>query len=379
MTARQTAGRYVTLLSSLLGAAAATYLLRHHVTQDEDGLCGISETFNCAGAAASSWSTLFGIPIALLGLAFYVGIVALWLRDRGDAQTEGISGRWLVPPLFAGAFAYSVLLFVVSVVQIKSLCPMCMAMYAANLGGLVGGVLWTGAPVGRALSRGPAELRSLLVPDSALFVAHVVVVTVAGVIVLRQIDQAPRMEPTSVAVVEDDSALHAERGPAKGPEDAPVVIVEFSDFQCPFCSRLATTLDRVGEEFPDEVRIEFRHFPLPFHEHAEPAARAAHCAGEQGRFWEYHDVLFERQRQIGADVFGTWADELDLDVPTFESCMDSDAARDAVQADVEAGDALGVTGTPAFYVNGVQYVGAYPYAEIERVVRAALEGSGSGS
>ena len=125
MTARQKAGRYVTLASTLLGAAAATYLVRHHVIPNDDGLCTINETFNCAGAAASPWATLFGVPIALLGLAFYVGVFALWLRDRGAAEEgETVSARWMLPPLFAGAVAYSAVLFAVSIVSIGSLCPM---------------------------------------------------------------------------------------------------------------------------------------------------------------------------------------------------------------------------------------------------------------
>ncbi len=378
MTARQKAGRYVTLASTLLGAAAATYLVRHHVVPIDDGLCTINETFNCAGAAASPWATILGIPIALLGLAFYVGVFALWLRDRGTGdEGEAVSARWMLPPLFAGAVGYSVVLFVVSIVSIGSLCPMCMVMYAANIGGLVGAVLWTGAPVGRAIGRGFADAPRLVMPDGVMFLAHLVVVTVAGMVLIKTLADRPQMEPVGEPVVNDDPSLHASEGPAKGPADAPVVIVEFSDFQCPYCSRLAATLEQIGDEFGDDVRIEFRHFPLPFHEHAEPAARAAYCAGEQGRFWEFHDILFERQRQFEEGVFSTWAGELDLDTAAFDACVASDQAREAVATDVAAGDALGVTGTPAFYVNGVQYVGAWPYDDIAAVVRSARGGGGA--
>jgi protein-disulfide isomerase len=161
--------------------------------------------------------------------------------------------------------------------------------------------------------------------------------------------------------------------PAKGPEGAPVTIVEFSDFQCPFCSRLIPTLDQVKEKYGDKVRIVFRQFPLGFHDKAQKAAEAALCAADQGKFWELHDAMFKDQAGIAVDGLKAKAVTLGLNADSFNSCLDSSKKAEMVKADVAAGSAVGVTGTPAMFINGRFLSGAVPIEQITQVVDDELK------
>jgi len=161
-------------------------------------------------------------------------------------------------------------------------------------------------------------------------------------------------------------------GPAKGPESAPVTIVEFSDFECPFCSRVNPTLDDVMKNYGDKVRIVFRQFPLPMHSNAKKAGEASLCADDQGKFWEMHDALFADQKALGIDALKAKAVNLSLDASVFDECLDSGKYAQQVETDLEEGAAAGVTGTPAMFVNGRFISGAVPYDQLSAVIDEEL-------
>jgi protein-disulfide isomerase len=165
-------------------------------------------------------------------------------------------------------------------------------------------------------------------------------------------------------------------GPAKGPENAPVTIVEFSDFECPFCSRVLPTLEQVEANYGDKVRIVFRQFPLNIHPNAQKAAEASLCAEDQGKFWEMHDHMFANQRQLSVDNLKAAAGELGLDVDTFAQCLDSGEHAGVVEADMKAGVEAGVSGTPAMFINGQLVSGAVPYEQVAEVIDAELKRKG---
>lgn len=165
--------------------------------------------------------------------------------------------------------------------------------------------------------------------------------------------------------------------PFLGDPAAPVTIVEFSDFECPFCKRFASdTEPKIIENYvkTGKVKFVYRDFPLSaIHASAQKAAEAAECADDHGRFWPYHDRIFENQQNLSEANLKTWAVELGVDANTFNQCLDSGKYKDEVAKDLADGQALGVSGTPTFFINGVRLVGALPYSQFEQVIEAALK------
>ena len=173
------------------------------------------------------------------------------------------------------------------------------------------------------------------------------------------------LEPIRTTVV-------TEGFPVKGPEDAPVTIVEFSDFECPYCARVNPALDQVMNNYGGKVRLVFRHFPLSTHANAQKAAEASLCAREQDKFWQMHDAMFKEQRSLGVEQLKEKAARLELDTAAFNECLDSSRHAEAVMADLQSGLEVGVTGTPAFFINGRVLSGAQPYDEIAKIIDEEL-------
>jgi protein-disulfide isomerase len=160
--------------------------------------------------------------------------------------------------------------------------------------------------------------------------------------------------------------------PVRGAKDALVTLVVFSDFQCPFCGKVEPTLAKVMEAYPGKVRMVWKDFPLPFHPNAMPAALAARAAGQQGKFWPMHDRLFADQTRLDRAGLEAHAQALGLDLARFRAALDSASDRAAVLADQRQGSAAGVSGTPAFYVNGVKLSGALPFESFKSVIDEQL-------
>jgi protein-disulfide isomerase len=167
--------------------------------------------------------------------------------------------------------------------------------------------------------------------------------------------------------------VSADRGFVRGPKDAPVTIIEFSDFQCPFCKTANATVKQVLEKYPGKVRLVFRDYPLvSIHPQAPKAHEAARCAADQGKFWEFHDLLFERSPRMAPADLKQYAQDLKLNPAAFEQCLDSGKYAAEVDKDVQEGMGLGLTGTPSFFVNGRQIVGAQPMAAFQKLIEGEL-------
>lgn len=156
-----------------------------------------------------------------------------------------------------------------------------------------------------------------------------------------------------------------------GPKDAPVKVIEFADYECPYCQKVAPDLKKLQAEFGDKVAFTYRDFPLPMHARAEKAAEAARCAGEQGKFWEFHDELFQ-SKELDFDQLKVHAQSLHLDTARFEKCLDSGDEAAAVNSDRKEGVRLGLTGTPSFFINGHFMSGAVDYATLRQIVQQQL-------
>lgn len=159
------------------------------------------------------------------------------------------------------------------------------------------------------------------------------------------------------------------QSPTEGAKDGRVILVEFSDFQCPFCSKAAPTIKQFVEKHKDKVTLVYKYLPLTsIHAQALPAAKAAWAAGQQGKFWQYHDALFAQQDKLGEELYQQIAKELKLDMQRFDRDRKSDAAKAAILKDIQMAENLGVDGTPFFVMNGEPFSGAVQLSDLEETL-----------
>jgi protein-disulfide isomerase len=175
----------------------------------------------------------------------------------------------------------------------------------------------------------------------------------------------PAYQPPKVAV---DAT-----GPTRGPTGAPVTIVEFSDFECPYCARAEPTVKQVLAAYPDKVRLVYRDFPLPMHPRAPKAAEAAHCAADQGKYWEMHEKLFANSTKLEVGELKGYAKEVGLDQGKFDKCLESGEKAKVVESHRKAGEEAGVSGTPAFFINGRLLSGAQPIDAFKAIIDEELK------
>lgn len=169
--------------------------------------------------------------------------------------------------------------------------------------------------------------------------------------------------------------VDAGNGPSFGPKDAKITIVEFSDFQCPFCSRAAETVNQIKKKYGSKVRLVFRHYPLPSHPNARPAAEASLCVNEQStdKFWAFHDLMFKNQDKLDAANLEKYAKDVGADVKKFGDCVSSKKFATAVNQDAEYGNSVGVAATPTFFINGEMLDGAQPIEAFSEIIDDALK------
>lgn len=183
-----------------------------------------------------------------------------------------------------------------------------------------------------------------------------------------EVDQVKKQEADLESQFKNPLQVEVGDSPSTGPSNAKVTVVEFSDFECPFCKRGADTTKEILKNYPNDVRVVFKNLPLPFHKNADPAARAALAAGKQGKFWEMHDVLFNNQQGLSEELYLKTAKELGLKIDQFKKDMESEAIKKAVEADKAQAQKVGISGTPGFTVNGVLVKGAYPFSHFKTII-----------
>jgi len=170
--------------------------------------------------------------------------------------------------------------------------------------------------------------------------------------------------------------VSAEDDPTKGSKNAKVTIIEFADYQCPYCGYFFTkVLPEVEKNYikTGKVKFVYRDFPLNFHQNAQKAAEAAECADKQGKFWQYHDKLYQDQKVLDTESLKKYAAELKLNTDSFNKCLDSGEMAGEVQKDFEDGTKYGVSGTPSFFINGIPLEGAQPYSAFEEIIKEELK------
>lgn len=160
--------------------------------------------------------------------------------------------------------------------------------------------------------------------------------------------------------------------PSIGDKDAKVTLVEFSDYQCPFCKRVRPTIWRIMDEYKGKIRYVFGDFPLSFHKDAKKASEAARCAGDQGKYFEFNRKIFDNQSAIGIDDLKKYAKELQLNTKDFDKCLDSGKTAKVVEESIQLGSSVGVSGTPAYFINGIMLSGALPYESFKEIIDTEL-------
>jgi protein-disulfide isomerase len=191
----------------------------------------------------------------------------------------------------------------------------------------------------------------------------------------KVLEELKRMEAKNKPLPADKIAKMTEGdAPAFGPEDAKVTIVEFSDFQCPYCSRAANAVTEIKKRYGDKAHFVFRQFPLSFHQQAHLAAQASLAAHEQGKFWEFHDKLFANQKALSREDLEKYAEELGLDMAKFKKALDDESHKATVDAELELGKEVFVDGTPTIFVNGKRVPNATDVASISSAIDEALKG-----
>ncbi len=349
--------------------------------------CNVNSSINCDAVLGSQFAMLFGIPISLWALAKDGAIAALvGFRGRPGSPARLQSALALA---FLGAWTlvFSLYMALVATSTIGAFCLLCAGMYV--LSPLIAVLAWKVAEA-RLGAAGP-----LITSGRALAGAGAIAASLA-VVASAQFNVLPGTGPLSVADVrERDPEFFLwysglERvGPlpdarhAKGPADAPITIVEFSDFECTFCAKAFRDLRDLERRYPGQTRVVFHHYPLDsacnpqvtgrMHETACLAAIAAECAARAGEFWRYHDRLFDAQGDLARPMLISMATDLGIDTDEFAACLDDPSNRELILADAAAGAELGVQSTPTLIINGRSVEGALDRSKYDYVMAMELQ------
>jgi uncharacterized membrane protein/thiol-disulfide isomerase/thioredoxin len=364
---------WIVMASLLAGVILSSYYLYHQWFPETGGLCAISESVNCSASSASAFARILNIPIALLGLGFYIGGFFMVRTPSEDDEAAAASAPApMLQSLFLIGVVYSVFLAVMTAIFIQTLCPVCTLMWITNVVGLLAVRAWTGRPLLRTLM---GQFRAFPLSFWSLasgFLPAFVVVVSGGIYVERYIvGVAPLEVPDPVMSAEelgDFGRVRRPGGAGIGPVDAPIVIVEFSDFQCPYCKRFSESLHQLKQELGDDLRLEFRHFPLSIHDYADDAALAAICASDLDLFWELHDELFELNVALSTEGIIEAGEYLGIPAEDLAACMNNELTQQELEEDQALAHELGVRGTPFFIINGVGYAGGFPIEILRAIV-----------
>lgn len=390
------------LVLSVLAAADGIYLLRVHVdyatgVNTVAGACYEYAEHGCS-VTAGRFGSFFGIPVAAIGFAGALALLACVVMALRARAARHDPYRALVFGLATFSLLASVAMATFSVIE-GSFCPFCVAWYGINaclfaaawfvrdrdatfgdmlddaLGNaafvplgvfgvaLAGAVLWHHGVLEQQLSDRDAEVATKAPELAAEALAK-----------NESFDKGP---VTTLKMLENPTKLY---GGATA-EQADVVIVEFGDFQCPFCKKLWTNLEEYLASTDRSIRVHFAHYPLneacnpginDLHPNACQAAVASVCASKQEKFWEYGDIVFANQESLDRDDLVDYAKEAGLDVDAFQTCLDDPAAMAQVRYDIGLGIKAELSGTPTFFINGYPLVGAYPPPVLEELIEQVL-------
>ena len=371
------------ILAALAGLGICLYLYSFHIAllmgEIKSGLlCGSEYGLGCNSVSSSPYSSLLGSPLASWGVIFYGALALLGAGSLIFRQDGGRAFlRWAFILIFLG-LAFDLYLAHTMIFRIGAVCWLCIATYAINLAILI--IL--AVPVWKE-SKPRVSLLSIFPgykdnQEIELYYRNVIKGLLIGAILLTAViglagsqfltQSLTGTEKERLAKVTENLSqqkprfIEVNNRPFMGSEKAKLQVVEFSDFLCPYCSQASKYLKLAGSGNHDKARFVFRHYPLDkacnkrlssnIHPGACMLAEGAVCAHEQDRFWAYHDMAFETRGQISRSVVQNIAGKIELDLNTFNSCLDSGRARKVITEDINAAVNAGVTATPTLFING---------------------------
>jgi protein-disulfide isomerase len=364
------------IVLAVLGIGVSTYSILHHLevkaSGQTDAACNINDTFSCDEVALSSYSEILGVPLGVYGFGYFLALAVLLAIAivGGKTAKEHLHAY---AALVAVGFVVSIVLAAISHFSIGAYCLSCIGIYTLTL--LQAIVLFLfkkevppGVTANSLFSGGTS---------AAIAVAAVVAIFLfwapgqssnASSDSASNSSEIPKYsEKTSEIPIAKSAYAGLGEDYRKGPDNASVIIQEFADFQCPACQRVSAVIAALAKEFPNRVQVVFRNYPLDnscngsiknkMHEHACKAAVMARCAGNIGKFWEYHDRIFALQSQMNSSFLKAQGKAVGLSDDQIANCWDNNDILTKIRDDISLGNQLGVNSTPTLYINGRKYLG----------------------
>ena len=378
----------------LLGVACSAYALVHyyHVKLEQGGsfACNINQTFNCDTVALSAYSELFGVPMGVYGAAYFVALLVL--LGIGISTHKGARDHLLAYVVMnVLGVLVSLVLASISHFVLRTWCLSCLGVYAVCLLQLLV-LLWQRAKFDfkfdiSAIMRGSTTALVVVIAAIALHsFAKPRLSRPVPPVAQNESDSPAEMLLTSgeAQTIPINRTPYAGLGEdyRRGSDQAQVKVVEFIDFQCPSCQRMSAALEVLHKEYGERVLFVVKNYPLDkqchpkmqrsIHEHACEIARLARCAGQFGKFWQYHDLAFAELREADDDKIVAWAKQVGLSDEQITTCRASQAIVEKIQDDIALGSRIGVEGTPAVFINGKRYVGAPQVEALRHAIDSLL-------
>jgi len=383
---------WLAFLLILLGIGASFYLTYLHfkmlgMTYGGATVCNVSSYVNCDAVLMSSYSHLGTLPLAGVGLLFYIYLLGAFIY--AGVEKESAARVLALPFLFISiSVILSVFLAYVSIYQIQAVCIFCTSLYLINI--------FLFLTVKRVTPMSFKEwISQLKIISPIKSISYFLIIFILGGTAFhlshsqlaQAIPQAQLDKYIGNFLRQPQVQINTEGRPFFGNPDAKIVIAEFSDFECPHCKKAAFSLKHLLRPYKDQIKLVFMNFPLDpscnlqmqqaLHRRACVTAYAAYCAGQQGKFWEYHDKAFKRQPKFQKASLENMAKKLDLNLPKFQKCVQDPETKKIIMADIDEGLKAGILGTPAIYVNGRPFVAWTSGKAWKQLFEMLLETKGS--
>lgn len=375
----------ITLIFCLLGFILSFLLAQVGINTltnpDYNSFCNINQAYNCETVALSSYASHFGIPNFIYGIIYYsVLLVAgcLCLLDKKNSLPN-----FFVYVFWLSAFSVlvSIYLFSISLFIIKSKCILCLMVYVVNILLLVVSFMSEKSSIPTLFNKLISDIKTYFKTTKRTVIF--ILLALIGVSTLFYFNANPILGQTKTIegnpdnIKIDYSKTTVDRL-VTGSEEAPLItIIEFTDYECPFCSKASEEIKKVLKKNPD-IRLVFKEYPLdqacndrmtrPFHKYSCSASLHGRCAAEQGKFWEYHDLLFMNQENLIPSALDEYAESLKLDMKAFRECVKSGRNMNKIITNIDEAAALGIDGTPTLFINGEKIVGYRTAEELQEVI-----------